>query len=164
MTDWGHNGDLSSPSVVAAPVRTISEAEHIDEIPRLTRNQRSVMDWLAEGRDVSLRDLGRRLPRAPITVKSLFHRGLVGYGLRWDEADGGSDLDRTVRLTPRGKSVMELLQTRDHELRLETRPPYEEAPAEDAGDDRHRECDQEHPEGDLHRSPDAEDQDGENEK
>jgi len=115
VTEWGHNGDLSSPSVVAAPVRPISEAEHIDEIPRLTRNQRSVMDWLAEGRDVSLRDLGDRLPRAPITVKSLFHRGLVGYGPRWDEADGGSDLDRTVRLTPRGKTVMELLQPRDDE-------------------------------------------------
>ena len=115
VTEWGHNGDLSSPSVVAAPVRPISEAAHIDEVPRLTRNQRSVMDWLAEGRDVSLRDLGDRLARAPITVKSLFHRGLVGYGPRWDEADGGSDLDRTVRLTPRGKAVMELLQTRDDE-------------------------------------------------
>jgi hypothetical protein len=96
-------------------VRPISEAAHIDEVPRLTRNQRSVMDWLAEGRDVSLRDLGDRLPRAPITVKSLFHRGLVGYGSRWEEADGGSDLDRTVRLTPRGRTVMELLQTRDDE-------------------------------------------------
>ena len=42
---------------------------------------------LAEGRDVSLRDLSRRLPRAPITVKSLFHRGLVGYGASWDEAN-----------------------------------------------------------------------------
>lgn len=96
-------------------MRPIAEAAHIDELPRLTRNQRSVMDWLAEGRDVSLRDLGDRLRRAPITVKSLFHRGLVGYGPRWDEADGGSDLDRTVRLTPRGRTVMELLQTRDDE-------------------------------------------------
>jgi DNA-binding CsgD family transcriptional regulator len=115
VTEWGHNGDLSSPSVVAAPARPISEAEQIDEIPRLTRNQRSVMDWLAEGRDVSLRDLSDRLPRAPITVKSLFHRGLVGYGTRWDEADGGSELDRTVRLTPRGRAVMDLVQTRDDE-------------------------------------------------
>jgi DNA-binding CsgD family transcriptional regulator len=115
VTEWGHNGDLSSPAVVAAPVRMISEAEHIDDIPRLTPNQRSVMDWLAEGRDVSLRDLGHRLPRAPITVKSLFHRGLVGFGNRWEEANGGSELDRTVRLTPRGKSVMVLLQMRDHE-------------------------------------------------
>jgi len=115
VTEWGHNGNLSAPAVVAAPVRAISEAKHIEEIPRLTRNQRSVMDWLAEGRDVSLRDLNRRLPRAPVTVKSLFHRGLVGYGQRWDEADGTSDLDRTVRLTPRGRSVMGLLQTRDHE-------------------------------------------------
>ena len=115
MTEWGHNGDLSAPAVVAAPVRAISAAEHIEEIPRLTRNQRSVMDWLGEGRDVSLRDLSHRLPRAPVTVKSLFHRGLVGYGQRWDEADGGSELDRTVRLTPRGKSVMEQLQARDHE-------------------------------------------------
>lgn len=110
MTEWGHNGDLSAPAVVAAPVRVISEAPHIEEIPRLTRNQRSVMDWLAEGRDVSLRDLGDRLSRAPITVKSLFHRGLVGYGQRWDEADGTADLDRTVRLTPRGRSVMDMLQ------------------------------------------------------
>ena len=61
MTEWGHNGDLSGPAVVAAPVRVISEAAHIDEVPRLTRNQRSVMDWLAEGRDVSLRDLSERL-------------------------------------------------------------------------------------------------------
>ncbi|HEY7259444.1 MAG TPA: hypothetical protein VH459_10255 [Gaiellales bacterium] len=115
VTEWGHNGDLSGPAVVATPVRPISEAGTIDEPPRLTRNQRAVMDWLAEGRDVSLRDLGDRLPRAPITVKSLFHRGLVGYGPKWDEANGGSDLDRTVRLTPRGKTVMELLQSRDHE-------------------------------------------------
>jgi hypothetical protein len=115
MTEWGHNGDLSGPAVVAAPLRPISEAGTIDEPPRLTRNQRAVMDWLAEGRDVRLRDLGHRLPRAPVTVKSLFHRGLVGYGPKWDEANGGSDLDRTVRLTPRGKSVMELLQLRDHE-------------------------------------------------
>lgn len=115
VTEWGHNGDLSGPAVVAAPVRVISEAAHIDEVPRLTRNQRSVMDWLAEGRDVSLRDLSERLPRAPITVKSLFHRGLVGYGQRWDEADGTSDLDRTVRLTPRGKTAMDLLEARDHE-------------------------------------------------
>ena len=71
MTEWGHNGDLSGPAVVAAPVRAISEAAHIEELPRLTRNQRSVMDWLAQGRDVSLRDLSERLPRAPITVKSL---------------------------------------------------------------------------------------------
>lgn len=115
LTEWGHNGDLSGPAVVAAPLRPISEAQAIDELPRLTRNQRAVMDWLAEGRDVSLRDLGDRLPRAPITVKSLFHRGLVGYGPKWDEANGGSDLDRTVRLTPRGKSVMDQLQARDHE-------------------------------------------------
>jgi DNA-binding CsgD family transcriptional regulator len=115
VAEWGHNGDLSSPSVVAAPLRPVSQAEHIDEVPRLTRNQRSVMDWLAEGRDVSLRDLGDRLQRAPVTVKSLFHRGLVGYGQRWDEADSGSDLDRTVRLTPRGRTVMDLLQTRDDE-------------------------------------------------
>jgi DNA-binding CsgD family transcriptional regulator len=115
VTEWGHNGDLSGPAVVAAPLRSISEARPIDELPRLTRNQRAVMDWLAEGRDVSLRDLGDRLTRAPITVKSLFHRGLVGYGHKWDEANGGSDLDRTVRLTPRGKSTMELLQSRDHE-------------------------------------------------
>jgi hypothetical protein len=115
VTEWGHNGDLSAPAVVAAPLRPISEAEQIDELPRLTRNQRSVMEWLAEGRDVSLRDLGHRLPRAPITVKSLFHRGLVGYGHKWDEANGGSDLDRTVRLTPRGTSVMDLLHAREHE-------------------------------------------------
>ena len=115
LTEWGHNGDLSGPAVVAAPLRPISEARAIDELPRLTRNQRAVMDWLAEGRDVSLRDLGDRLPRAPITVKSLFHRGLVGYGPKWDEANGGSDLDRTVRLTPRGKSVMDQLQAREHE-------------------------------------------------
>jgi len=114
VTDWGHNGDLSSPAVVAAPLRPMAENGHTDDVPRLTRNQRSVMDWLAEGRDVSLRDLGNRLPRAPITVKSLFHRGLVGYGQRWDEANGRSDLDRTVRLTPRGRSVMEILQPRDH--------------------------------------------------
>jgi DNA-binding CsgD family transcriptional regulator len=115
LTEWGHNGDLAGPAVVAAPVRAISEAAHIEEPPRLTRNQRSVMDWLAEGRDVSLRDLSERLPRAPITVKSLFHRGLVGYGQRWDEADGTSDLDRTVRLTPRGRTAMDLLEARDHE-------------------------------------------------
>ena len=116
MTEWGHNGDLSGPAVVAAPLRPISHAGTLDELPRLTRNQRAVMDWLAEGRDVSLRDLGGRLPRAPITVKSLFHRGLVGYGPKWDEANGRSGLDRTVRLTPRGKGVMEQLQSRDDEL------------------------------------------------
>jgi hypothetical protein len=115
VAEWGHNGDLSAPAVVAAPLRPIAEAGTIDELPRLTRNQRAVMDWLAEGRDVRLRDLGERLPRAPVTVKSLFHRGLVGYGAIWDEADSGSDLDRTVRLTPRGKGVMEQLQSRDHE-------------------------------------------------
>jgi hypothetical protein len=115
VTEWGHNGDLSAPAVVATPVRPISEAGTVDEAPRLTRNQRAVMDWLSEGRDVSLRDLGEQLPRAPITVKSLFHRGLVGYGPKWDEANGGSDLDRTVRLTPRGKSVMGLLQARDND-------------------------------------------------
>jgi hypothetical protein len=112
VADWGHNGDLSGPAVVAAPLLTILGAEDIDELPRLTRNQRAVMDWLAEGRDVTMRDLGGRLPRAPITVKSLFHRGLVGYGHRWDEANGGSDLDRTVRLTPRGRSVMDQLLSR----------------------------------------------------
>ena len=115
MTEWGHNGDLSGPAVVAAPLRSVSEVGLVDDPPRLTRNQRAVMDWLAEGRDVSLRDLGDRLPRAPITVKALFRRGLVGYGPKWDEADGGSDLDRTVRLTPRGKSVMEQLQARDQD-------------------------------------------------
>jgi hypothetical protein len=115
VAEWGHNGDLSGPAVVTPRLRPVSEAGTIEELPRLTRNQRSVMDWLAEGRDVRLRDLCNRLPRAPITVKSLFHRGLVGYGPKWDEADGGSDLDRTVRLTPRGKSIMELLQLRDHE-------------------------------------------------
>ena len=115
MTEWGHNGDLSGPAVVAAPLRPISEAGSIEDLPRLTRNQRAVMDWLAEGRDVRLRDLGDRLSRAPVTVKSLFHRGLVGYGPKWDEANGGSDLDRTVRLTPRGKIIMEQLQSRDHE-------------------------------------------------
>jgi DNA-binding CsgD family transcriptional regulator len=115
VADWGHNGDLSGPAVVAPPLRPISEADHIEELPRLSRNQRAVMDWLAEGRDVSMRDLAQRLPRAPITVKSLFHRGLIGYGHKWDEANGGSDVDRTVRLTPRGKSVMDTLQSRDHE-------------------------------------------------
>jgi hypothetical protein len=115
VAEWGHNGDLSGPAVVMPRLRPIPEAGTLDEPPRLTRNQRAVMDWLAEGRDVSLRDLGDRLPRAPITVKSLFHRGLVGYGPKWDEATGGSDLDRTVRLTPRGKSIMELRQSRDHE-------------------------------------------------
>jgi hypothetical protein len=115
VTEWGHNGDLSAPAVVAAPVRAISEAGHIDELPRLTRNQRAVMDWLNEGRDVSMRDLAQRLPRAPVTVKSLFHRGLIGYGQRWEEANGGADDDRTVRLTPRGRSIMDALQTRDHE-------------------------------------------------
>ena len=115
MTEWGHNGDLSAPAVVAAPLVTITDADHIEELPRLTRNQRSVMDWLAEGRDVSLRDLSERLPRAPVTVKSLFHRGLVGYGHKWDEPNGGSDVDRTVRLTPRGRIVMEILQAREHE-------------------------------------------------
>jgi hypothetical protein len=115
VTEWGHNGDLSAPAVVAAPVLTISEADQIDEPPRLTRNQRAVMDWLNEGRGVSMRDLAQRLPRAPVTVKSLFHRGLIGYGQRWEEANGGpDDRDRTVRLTPRGKSVMELLHPRDH--------------------------------------------------
>jgi hypothetical protein len=113
VTEWGHNGDLSAPAVVAAPVLVVSEADHIDELPRLTRNQRAVMDWLNEGRDVSMRDLAQRLPRAPVTVKSLFHRGLIGYGQRWEEANGGSDDDRTVRLTPRGRSVMDLLPTRD---------------------------------------------------
>lgn len=115
MTDWGHNGNLTAPAVVAAPVLTILEADQIDEPPRLTRNQRAVMDWLNEGRDVSMRDLAQRLPRAPVTVKSLFHRGLIGYGQRWEEANGGSDDDRTVRLTPRGKSIMELLHPRDPE-------------------------------------------------
>ncbi len=115
VTDWGHNGDLSAPAVVAAPLRSISEADHIEDLPRLSRNQRAVMDWLSEGRDVSMRDLAQRLPRAPITVKSLFHRGLIGYGHKWDEANGGSETDRTVRLTPRGRSIMELLQSRDHE-------------------------------------------------
>jgi hypothetical protein len=115
VAEWGHNGDLSAPPVVTAPLRPISEASHIEEAPRLSRNQRAVMDWLAEGRDVSMRDLGQRLPRAPITVKSLFHRGLIGYGHKWDEANGGSDDDRTVRLTPRGRIVMDLLQSRDHE-------------------------------------------------
>jgi hypothetical protein len=113
VTEWGHNGDLSAPAVVAAPVLVVSEADHIDELPRLTRNQRAVMDWLNEGRDVSMRDLAQRLPRAPVTVKSLFHRGLIGYGQRGEEANGGSDDDRTVRLTPRGRSVMDLLPTRD---------------------------------------------------
>ena len=115
MTEWGHNGDLSAPAVVAAPTLQLTEADHIDEIPRLTRNQRAVMDWLNEGRDVSMRDLAKQLPRAPVTVKSLFHRGLIGYGQSWEEANGGPDDDRTVRLTPRGRSVMELLQARDHE-------------------------------------------------
>lgn len=115
MTEWGHNGDLSGPAVVAAPVLAILEAGHIDELPRLTRNQRAVMDWLNEGRDVSMRDLAQRLPRAPVTVKSLFHRGLIGYGQRWEETNGGIDDDRTVRLTPRGRSIMDALQTRDHE-------------------------------------------------
>jgi hypothetical protein len=113
--EWGHNGDLSGPAVVAAPLRPITEAGQIDELPRLTRNQRAVMDWLAEGRDVGMRDLAQRLPRAPITVKSLFHRGLIGYGQQWDEANGGSDVDRTVRLTPRGRTVVDQLETRDHE-------------------------------------------------
>ena len=115
MTDWGHNGDLSGPAVVATPVVLISQARQIDEPPRLTRNQRAVMDWLNEGRDVNMRDLAQRLPRAPVTVKSLFHRGLIGYGQRWEEANGGSDDDRTVRLTPRGRSVMDILHTRDVE-------------------------------------------------
>jgi hypothetical protein len=113
VSEWGHNGDLSAPAVVAAPVLVVLEADHIDEPPRLTRNQRAVMDWLNEGRDVSMRDLAKRLPRAPVTVKSLFHRGLIGYGQRWEEANGASDDDRTVRLTPRGRSVMDLLHTRD---------------------------------------------------
>ena len=115
VTDWGHNGDLSGPAVVATPVVLISQARQIDEPPRLTRNQRAVMDWLNEGRDVNMRDLAQRLPRAPVTVKSLFHRGLIGYGQRWDEANGGSHDDRTVRLTPRGRSVMQLLHPRDHD-------------------------------------------------
>lgn len=115
LTEWGHNGDLSGPAVVAARLRPITGADDIDEPPKLTRNQRAVMDWLAEGRNVSMRDLAQRLPRAPITVKSLFRRGLIGYGHKWDEANGGSDVDRTVRLTPRGRSVMDMLQTRDHE-------------------------------------------------
>ena len=113
MAEWGHNGDLSGPAVIATPVRPISGPGPVDEPPRLTRNQRAVMSWLAEGRDVSLRDLGEQLPRAPITVRSLFHRGFVGYGPKWYEANGRPGVDRTVRLTPRGKSVMELLHTRD---------------------------------------------------
>jgi hypothetical protein len=115
VIEWGHNGDLSAPAVVAPLLRPIARANHIDDLPRLSRNQRAVMDWLAEGRDVGMRDLAQRLPRAPITVKSLFHRGLIGYGHKWDEANGGPDVDRTVRLTPRGRSIMELLQSRDHE-------------------------------------------------
>jgi DNA-binding MarR family transcriptional regulator len=103
-----------APAVVAAPSR-LSEGDA--DLPRLTPNQWSILRWLAEGRDVRIRDLAEGRPRVTVTLKSLFHRGLVGYGPRV-ESEEDSELDRTVRLTPRGRiTADQMLRAHAHAQR-----------------------------------------------
>jgi hypothetical protein len=123
---WGHRSEAArlapeanlvsgaaAPAVVTASSRSDGNGNGHADLPRLTPNQWSVVRWLAEGRDVRIRDLAEGRPRVTVTLKSLFHRGLVGYGPR-AELNDGTELDRTVRLTPRGRITADELLRHGH--------------------------------------------------